>query len=149
MNYKKAKHFTQNLDLNKIIIKTNFYFIVQLKAIKISNWVFLKREFKNHNFKIRILPIKLLKNNTLFNSALLNNAHTNNILIIYCNRLCLDNNNIFSVLEKTTFLLILYIFVNNRFYLFQNFKILSQNNRIHLIRIMLETHNLFRILLNK
>jgi hypothetical protein len=149
MNYKDAKYFRQRLDLNEIILKTNFYFIFQLQAIKIQEWVLLKKEFANQNFKIRVLPIKLLRNHSLFNINLLQNIHKGNILIVYSSGYVLHNPQVSFMLGTVPFLIPLYTGFNNRYYLFDNFQILLQSDHLRLIQIMLQFRNLVKVLLYK
>lgn len=148
MNYKKAKHFREDLNLRKIILTANFYYIFQLKSIKILDWVLLKRKFSNQNLKIRVLPIKLLRNYLLFNFKLLNKIHSGNILMIYSknfNQSCIN----IPIFKKNIFLIPLYIFFKSRFYLFENFQMLTENNYINLSRIMLQSHKLLKLLINR
>ena len=161
MKYKKKKYFKQTLDLQKLAINSNFFWVFQLKAVNVSNWVLLKKTLSKHDLKLKIYSTKLLKKNYFFTvkSKFLKNVYASKVLIVYFKKKLLLNTNylklekLLFLLYNNTFLVAIYVFFIKSFLPPKKFKYLLslclKDSKVEFIYLILHKHLFFLKLFNK
>lgn len=162
MNYKKKKHLKQEIYLEKVILKSTFYVILQTKFTNIDQWSSLQKQLANLNAKIWSCPGYLLKKKGIFtdpkHNEYLSNTFSGNITIVY------STNKVFRASENTSlkevvnylrnvkFILPLYVFYLNRMleiHIFDMFSdIIEKKVHVEIIKILLKTHKFTSLLQN-